>query len=157
MRKANPRLISVQVTKAGGKKKEVYHYADDSETIICVVGDIFLIDSRPAHAVGLGSTDDPGAKKYGDDFYDLDWVNKAEYNGHQDYQGISCCTYYQKGAEGTDEMTAYIDVKTRLPVAVQNSQATLSYTFRSSTDAVELPARLVTKLNEALQARHQLQ
>src|ERR1700677_3392536 len=56
LRKEYPRLVTVQVTKAGDKRKEVDHYADDSETIKCVVGDVYLIDNRPAHAIGVGST-----------------------------------------------------------------------------------------------------
>ena len=156
MSKAFPRLVTVRVTKVADKKKEVYHYADDSETINCVVGDVYLIDSRPAHAIGVGSTKDSDIR-YKEDFYDLDWINKAEYKGHQQFQGTDCYTYYQKATDNDDERTAYIDSKTRLPVAVQNSQATLIYTFSSSTEVVELPESLATKLKQFLLARSQRQ
>jgi len=145
LRQAYPRLQTVQVNKAGKNRKEVCHYADGSEMFKWIIGDYFLTEMRVTHAISIAT---PAAAdvKFKDDFYDLAWINQADYKGQQDYQGTSCRVYDLKGTADTQEQTAYIDAKTSLPVGIETADATLLYTFRPSSETIELPPGMAAHL-----------
>ena len=147
MRKAYPRLETVQVTKAANKRKEVDQYADKSESTNWIVGDILLTDTRVYHAVNITNSKLSGIN-YKNDFYNLDWINKAAYKGRQKFQGIDCYVYGADAADGSGAQTAYVDAQTNLPFVIQNAQATLTYTFQSSSETVELPPDMARHLED---------
>jgi len=92
---------------------------------------------------------DPMSPRFSHDFDSLDWVGKADYQGHQTFQQVDCCVYYSK-ATPQGEQTAYIDAKSGLPVGVQQANLTLIYTFHSSSDPVEIPPAVQAQLKAYL-------
>jgi hypothetical protein len=157
MRKANPRLESVEVTKAGDKRREISHYADGSDSTIWVVGDIFTLDHRLTHILSSGNSRQMDTK-FKEDFSDLDWIDKADYQGRQNYQGAECYVYHLAETDQADEKTAYVNVATGLPQAVVTPAATASYSFRSSSDSVDVPPNVQKEIQDfiaSLQPHHQ--
>jgi hypothetical protein len=138
MRRAYPRLETVEVVKTDNRRKEVYHYVDGTETTQWIIGDYVSDDMRLSHLTPTGNAleTDVDLRK---DFYDLDWINKAAYQGHQDYQGVDCYVFKGIAADVTPGLIAYINARTRLPQAIQASDGVRIYTFRVSTDNLEVP------------------
>jgi hypothetical protein len=89
-----------------------------------------------------------------DDFYDLDWINTAEYKGHQKYQEVDCYVYHSNATANSVEQTAYINVKTGLPQGIDTTDATLTYSFRPSTDPLEVPKDVDQRVRGFLELLH---
>ena len=145
MRAAHPRLLLVQFVKAGARRKEVQQYADGTETIRWLDGDILTTDNRVSHSLQTFTAKESDIP-FKDDFYTLEWVNQAGYVGRQDHNGVTCYVYHLKKSGDTDEQTAYVDVKTNLPAEIETGEAILDFTFGSSSDTLELPKDVAARL-----------
>jgi hypothetical protein len=144
MRKANPRLDTVQAVKSSDNRKKILHYADGSETVQWLVGDFVVHNMRESHLITVVKSKDRGIN-FTEDFDDLDWIDKAEYKGRQDYQGASCYVYKFSDPSGGDE-TAYISVKTNLPQAIDTPQAVITYSYTSSSVPIDVPPDVIQQI-----------
>jgi hypothetical protein len=147
MRSENPRLLNVQVVKAGDRRNEIYQYDDGSQTVWWVVKDSLVIDMRLSHFLTFNTSSDPLSPRFTHDFDSLAWIDQAEYQGHKIFQGADCCVYYTKGTADHGEETAYIDAKSGLPIGAQQGDVTLSYTFKSSNKAIEIPPKVDAEIS----------
>jgi hypothetical protein len=102
----------------------------------------------------------------------MNWVSKGNYTGIESQQGRKCLVFkasvdmfevlnpqafkFGLRADHSVEATAYIDLKTRYPVALKFDNATLQYTFEAPPAAsLEMPdefAAAATALKARLQA-----
>ena len=148
MEKENPRFTSSNVIKSGNKKIEITLFDDKSQTIACMVDGIIMEKSRLTNQIQVHKITDWGDSHSGHDFESLDWIDKAEYKGRQEFQGADCYIYYLPPKEELAARTAYINAKTGLPVSVQIDKLTITYTFTPTTQAVELPPDFVVRLKK---------
>jgi hypothetical protein len=152
MRKNNPRLTTLQVAKADDRKKKVESYADGSETLTWFVGDYLVMNRRVSHIISVGTVKQTDFN-FRQDFYELAWVEKADYEGRHEYQGVNCYVYKATDPGTGGETTAYINVATGLPQAVETGDAILSYHFAPSSDSLEVPndiAQRITSYQQSL-------
>jgi len=152
MRKEHPRLMSVVTEKAGNRRKEVQHFADGSETVNWVVGDYMVGNYRVTHTISTVNSRQAEIP-FKQDFYQLGWINKAQFQGRQSYQGVSCWAYHRPPGPDNDEQTAYIDAKSGLPVAIEKEDAIVVYSFAASGDALDVPPEInreIQKLQQSL-------
>ena len=152
MRKAHPRLESVQVIKAENRREEVEKYTDGSETARWMVGDHLLTDNRVSHSVQIVNAAQ-SAVKFQEDFYDLDWINKAEFRGHQTIRGIDCYVYHAVATGDDIGKTAYVNAKSGLPLMIDTADAVLTYSFKPSNSDVVLPEDLNRRLQSVVNVK----
>ncbi|MEJ0001074.1 MAG: hypothetical protein WDO13_19105 [Verrucomicrobiota bacterium] len=95
--KAHPPLVSIDVTKAPGKRREIEHYADGSQTVRWIVDDILTTDVRD-HTLQTATAAQMKVN-FKDEFYQLAWINRADYQGHQTVGQDDCWVY--KGQAGS--------------------------------------------------------
>ncbi len=152
MRKEHPRLVSVVTEKAGNRRKEVEHFADGSETVIWVVDDYMVGNYRVTHIISALNSKQAEIP-FKQDFYQLDWINKAQSQGRQSYQGVSCWAYHRPPGADNDEQTAYIDAKSGLPVAIEKEDAIVVYSFTASSDALDVPPEINREIQKLQQSQ----
>jgi hypothetical protein len=145
----NPRTLSLQITKSGDNRKELVSFDNQTQQIQWIVGKLLVTQNAQA-TYSVWDSRTPGTPPFTHDFQSLDWIDKADYGGHQNYQGIDCCVYHSKDTPGGD-LTAYIDAKTGLPVGVQEGAVTLTYTFAGSGGDIEIPAAVLAQIQRYLQ------
>ena len=149
MRNQYARPVSIQVTKAGDHKKEVLQLDNQTQRIRWIRGDLMVLEDPQRKTFSTWDAKVPGTVPFSHDFDSLDWVDKADYEGHQTFQQVDCCAYHAK-ATPQGEQTAYIDAKSGLPVGVQQANLTLIYTFHSSSDPMEIPPAVEAQLKAYL-------
>ena len=149
MHKNFPRLIQINVTKAGNNRKEVYSLNDQEQSIRWIMGNLLLWLNPTRKTSAIWNAKMPDAIQFTHDFDSLDWVNTADYQGHQTFQQVDCCTYHAANTP-LGEQTAYINAKTGLPVATVAGTVTVSYSFSASQDPVTMPPEVTAKFNDYL-------
>ena len=152
IRTHNPRLSTIRVIKAGDHKKETFQYDNQTQVIHWVVGDILVSENLQDNTLSPLSMKDSGAVLFAHDFDSLAWVDQAQYEGHQIFQGTDCCVYLGKGDDAGGDQTAYIDAKSGLPVGVQAGDTTLLYNFTPSNDVIEIPAKVAASIKAYIAA-----
>ena len=148
MEKEHPRFISTNAIKSGKMKMEVTLFDDNTQAISCAVDDVIMVKERGSNFIEVHTAHEWGETHTGNDFESLSWIDKAEYKGRQDIQGIPCCTYLLPAKDQLTDQTAYINAKTGLPVEVDIDKLTVTYTFTPTTKAVELPPEFVARLKK---------
>ncbi len=144
----NPRYVSTKVIKSGDRRLDVTVFDDNTQTVVCVIGDLVMTKKRLLPYIEARKISQGLDRNIGDDFGSLAWVNKAEYKGHQDFQGTTCCVYYVHPDRELSARTAYIDAKTGLPSGVVINDLTITYSFSPTDQAVELPPEFVGRLKK---------
>jgi hypothetical protein len=145
----NPRTLSIQITKSGDNRKESVSFDNQKQQTRWIVGKLMVTQNAQAN-YSVWDSRTPGSPLFTHDFDSLEWIDKADYGGHQNYQGIDCCVYHAKDAPEGDE-TAYINAQTGLPVGVQQGALTLTYSFAGSASDVEIPAAVTAQIQRYLQ------
>ena len=79
------------------------------------------------------------------DFPGFEWIKKEDYAGIRKVMGRECIVYHRSG-EGADT-TAYVDARTRYPVALRIGNETRAYEFQRAP-AVQLPAEIQKDLQQ---------
>lgn len=91
----------------------------------------------------------PAKTGFGPDFPELAWIAANYYEGTVTYAGQSCYLYRNPKAQAMaggdellptsepNEMTAWISVQTRLPVAVEDANLIRKYTFRPGPASIQ--------------------
>jgi hypothetical protein len=133
----NPRLLQETVEKSGTTYHQENNWENGSKDIVWLYqGGIFLQkrNAPPGHIMIMSPDDKFAPRRPAEDFPELSWITAKAYGGITTYQGIKCYLY-TKTEPGQAVTSAWIDFKTRLPIAV-DTPATLSvYTFTpGSTD-----------------------
>jgi hypothetical protein len=147
----SPRFLNIEVIKAETKKKEVYHFDNQTEVVRWIVDKVLFWGNSKTNTFLIHDEKDPMSTKFSHDFDSLAWVDQADYEGHQTFQQIDCCAYHSK-ATPQGEQTAYIDAKSGLPVGVQQTNLMLTYTFRSPGDPVDIPPAVEAQLKAYLES-----
>lgn len=84
------------------------------------------------------------------DFFGFDWINKSNYVDIKSFQGRPCLVFQEQMTEpaeptesgevpppNTFTIIAYIDLKTRLPAALQNEDGLQVYQFQNQSVAMQ--------------------
>jgi len=88
----------------------------------------------------------PDYEDYSDsDFLGFDWITLAKYTGIKEFGGRKCIVFQENDAGGI--RSAYIDLETRLPVALIAGGGTRTYVFKTPpTSELTLPPPVVQLL-----------
>lgn len=176
-------IKEIEVAYASGLRREIFRYADKTETVRYIGGN-FVVHLDPA--TGAPLFDDPsdrvmeltsGSDRWGE----LSWVSPHFFIGTALYRGRRCDVYRQfarplqsgeqfedgrqglasyelNGREGEILKTAFIDSQTLLPIALENSYGTLLYEKLSPYEPFSLPQNVraaVEQRDETIKKREQ--
>ncbi len=136
----NPRMQHEDVEKAGEILHQETDWENGAKDELWFIHDFILQHPRntPADRVyGAWATDKFAPRRPKDDFPELDWIDAKAYSGRTTYNGTACYLYKIADPNG-NTTSAWIDFKTRLPVAVDTSTTLSIYTF-SAGDASIAP------------------
>ncbi|PTY01618.1 hypothetical protein DB346_12835 [Verrucomicrobia bacterium LW23] len=110
-----------------------------------VCGEVALAYSRDnpnTFNINFGSTDFPG----------FEWITASHYQDVVEYEKIPCMLFRDE-----TNVLAYINVETRQPVALQNGERTLLYTYKAPPAAVlTLPPHVDALIQSRIKALKQL-
>ena len=87
------------------------------------------------------------------DFQGLDWIDRASYVGLVTYQGIKCI-YYKKespmsASVGASSLAAYVEIESRLPIAVLNGGELTEYKWEPPPPApLNIPPGVTARIKE---------
>ena len=166
---AYPRMLRVRVEKAGSNRhQETLWDNGKKETLWIYKGwVVFQPASFPAdQAIALPATDRNSPVKDGtdSDFPDFSWIRPEAFVKTVAYHGQPCHYYEDKEApplKGGDTLTptpvkkiqAWIDVKTRLPVAVEDDAVLKTFHFlKEAPTSMELTGVFATAYDNAVAA-----
>ena len=164
---AYPRMLRVRVEKAGSNRhQETLWDNGKKETLWIYKGwVVFQPASFPAdQAIALPATDRNSPVKDGtdSDFPDFSWIRPEAFVKTVAYHGQPCHYYEDKEApplKGGDTLTtpvngvkAWIEVKSRLPIAVEDAAVLKKYTYRQSGVNIQLAGVFATAYHNAVEA-----
>ena len=151
---ALPRTLRVEVEKAGVDRCEV-SFLENNLTDSLFIHDGWVVyqplnwPRTQALAVPINHRLSPIKGGIKSDFTDLDWVRADVYVGRRSYGGQDCYYYEDKKhaplSGGSSLLAvppgvhAWIEVNTRLPLAVEDEAVLKTYAYRSSNVNVTLP------------------
>jgi hypothetical protein len=159
-----PRLLKeIQVTKINKDRREVYLWSDGQMSERWVYQG-FLLLSQPGDShitvIGLAVLAQLNPELFSSDFPELKCISPANFAGVRNYAQISCFFFDSsrspspiKGdnnltanatnassAIGNSPQQAWIDQKTKLPVAISDATGIKIYTFQAGPSRLVLPA-----------------
>ena len=164
---AFPRLLRVEVAKSGPNRREVTFWENKKTSSLFVHNGwvIFQPADWPADhamAVPVNSRMSPIKGGIKSDFSDVDWIRPEAYIGKQSYSGQECYYYEDKkhaalsGGDTTvarpSGVRAWIEVKSHLPIAVEDDSVLKTFTYRQSNINVELTGVFATAYENSLKA-----
>lgn len=80
------------------------------------------------------------------DFQELNWITASSFQGEQVFQGKKCYIYKSGNQE------AWIDQSNRLPLSFQSNAMQVSYTYGSPDEQLQLPDKIVKRLQQVSRA-----
>jgi hypothetical protein len=149
--KMHPRLLQQIVQQSGRIRHEETHWEDGTQDVLWFYGGSTMFHPRyytPENILMFppGSSGAPQQSK--SNFPDLDWIRPETFAGTTTYQGAKCYLYKmtRPPLAGGDilapadnvEVSAWIDAKTLLPIAVEDPALVKRYTFKSGPVTLEL-------------------
>lgn len=103
-------------------------------------------DSENPYFTDLTKTDFPG----------FEWIQPSAYFGNKDYNGTTCLVFKKPQKNGGDQEIAFVDEKTRLPVALIRSSEILKFEWNAIPQVnLSLPQNVQRLLSHRLKALEQ--
>jgi hypothetical protein len=152
-----PMLLEVRVAKAKADRQDIFVWSDKQTTEHWIYQGLYLFNRLGASDVVV-LPPNPGnqaiAALFPDysssDFPELSWLTLPNYKGVVNYSQRNCYLFQTaKNHEGLMKQ-AWIDVKTKFPVAVDDGTTTMTYTDFQEISTRDL--RLPSSFAEALRA-----
>jgi hypothetical protein len=149
---SHSRIVRVEVEKAGKDRHEVTFWENKTTTSLYVHDGwvIFQPLHWPPDQALASRVDGPLSPVKGarGDFSDLDWIRSEAFAGRQPYSGQDCYFYEDKTHPALAEsdplvdhspgVRAWIEVRSRLPIAIEDDSVLETFTYRQSNVNVEL-------------------
>ncbi len=171
-------LLQEENTLTGTLRKQTTVFSDGALTRYAKDSLVLYFDPRVNEVVVERNGEDvPGGMLRASRFSECSWIKPIFHKNTQIYEGISCDVYEAPWSGVTGEadsvdkvavaagrvaskslITAYIDQKTRLPVALIDPTAVRTYTFSPASNPVALPKEFsdaLQRVEAALHARRQ--
>ncbi len=168
-----PRLVQVVVTKKDKVRRERSYWTNDSVTERWLVGDFAVFEQLGAqsiHIVRRGSNTAQFMLEMFDlgqsDFPELQWIDAKSYVGIEKVEGRNCYLFSARNSfrnpvqgnapQSGQELKAWVDIATRLPVALLSGDQLRKYTFASAPgEPFVMPDRFQQALDRYLKVRGQ--
>jgi len=134
---ANPRMLQRTIEKSGDNFHEETDWEDGTKDVSWFYqGFVFtqLRTGSPEQILCVSSTEKDAPIKPTEDFPELDWITAKTFAGITNYGGVKCYLY-TSGSE-PNITSAWVDFKSRLPVAVDGPATLNTYTFSSGSSSI---------------------
>lgn len=172
-------LLHEENVLTGNLRKETRVYNDGSFTRYAKDSTVLYFDPRSNEVVVEQSSEDvPGGLFRASRFSECSWIKPPFHKGTEIYDGLTCDVYEAPWSGKTDNgdpvdevavssgrsvpsqsvITAYIDQKTRLPVALVDPLSVRRYAFVPASNPVTLPKEFsdaLKRVEAAINARRQ--
>lgn len=171
-------LLKEENSQTGDLRKQTKTYSDGSLTRYAKGSMVLYFDPRTKDVVvEEAAPDQIGGDLRTTKFSEFAWVKPALHKGTKTYEGIACDVYQKllstavqedgaevesapvpEGSSANEIVTAYIDQKTRLPVALVEPLVVRKYKFSPLASPVVLPpefAEALQRVETAIEQRRQ--
>ncbi len=135
---ANPRMLQETVEKSGKTYHQETDWENGTKDVIWFYQGYVLILGRsgpPDQVRCISGTDKYAPRRPQEDFPELSWINAKAFSGTTTYNGVDCYLY-TKTEPDLGTTSAWIDMKTRLPVAVDSPKMLSTYAFSAGPDSL---------------------
>jgi hypothetical protein len=126
----------IHVTKSGDARREITFRNNGSSTVTWFLKGVqLMLDPNFGYAVASGGG---GSNPAAIDFPDFAWIDRSNFVGKTSISGVACYVYSHNTIVGNE--MAWVDMKTGLPVSMQNYAGRRQYQFNESTESLALPS-----------------
>ncbi|MEM6822319.1 MAG: hypothetical protein AAF558_10310 [Verrucomicrobiota bacterium] len=143
-----PEILSVRVTKIDSRQRKIIRWKDGREEELFFI-DQFMIDQSPdnqkVYVTNMDIIAEPDHLYRDSGFYGVGWLEEQYFVGTKEMEGKECF-YFERPHPIVESIKqrAWIDMKSKLPVAAEGMNGLVIYEFRSrSSGDVRLPTEFL--------------
>lgn len=147
----SPRIVRITVDKADNAWRRESIYENQTKDTQWHQGNVMLLQGHhfpPDNVIAIPM--DASKATLGKDFPELDWIHPEVYVKKESHLGRLCYFYEEKKGKpingrdpflpapsGSITLRAWIDVKSRLPIAFEDDELSLTYSYRPGPVTLE--------------------
>jgi len=147
-----PRVAKLEVTKAGDIRKEQQSFTNGTKKELWKAGDFgYIVDPAAPERImvispQMNEESETLLTGNGAIFQELSWVKRETFQGEAPRKGVNCDVYK------SGDKQVWVDQTSRLPVYFESPEMQISYAYKPSDVALQLPERFLKKREEVERA-----